>query len=91
MKDYNLGADVYPDFNHEKIYGRKSDFKDVEEFKRYLIGEEYADKDYVKNSNIKTIYMRYLPKGNFYSDNEPCYIECKKGKGAAEYYVFNLC
>lgn len=89
-EDYNLGADVYTDFNQEKIYGRKSDFKDVEEFKRYLIGEEYADKDFIINSSIQIIYMRYSPKGNFYSDNEPCYTECKKGNGASEYYEFNL-
>ncbi len=89
-KNYNLGASVFRSFNDDKIFGRKSDFKDIEEFKRYLIGEESIYEDCFTNDEIKIIYMRYLPKGNFSSDNEPCYIECEKDKGASEYYVLDL-
>lgn len=89
-KDYNLGADVYPDFNHESVYGRVKDFKDKEEFKRYLIGEEYIEKDELDNLKISIVYMRYVPKGNFYSDGEPCWTGCEKGRGATQYYECQL-
>lgn len=91
-KEYNVNADVFTGFDFETVFGRVKDFEDKSEFIRYLIGEEYIDidKNNIDIDKIEIIYMRYIPKGNFQSDYNPCYNECEKGKGALEWYLYRL-